>query len=498
MKVVYHPKHISIIPNHNSSKKLLLKRENISNIIENSHEYSVSTEKLKSKRSSYSQNTLKKKGPITVTSYSHDMDKDSPITSGYDKSPHPSNSSVVDKKDYKNLLLTNQEAFHNGIIPINQLTKINTTTTTKPLNYATITTNDKSTKGSNVNLPYEVIETYNGKIPLTLNTNSNQFLLTNNQININNILSPTGSNSNFNVCNSTISSNNRLFSANSSSPKCIICSRVYPSNDMVSTLNCEHKFCIYCLGNYFEYKICNSEINDFTNFKCPVITCPNSFTLEEIEKVLPQTILDYINQGNSGPMKYCITDITNIKIRRKEELITSYSQRNVLDINSNESFYLFSKKKDKNCPDCNDEFLFGRKGLNNYVCLNCLKRYCKFCKKEYTAKHLDKTYNNRCKIYFKIEGEEYFNQLSNKKKHNLSVTYLIFIAYIVISFFLILFGVCFYIRDGIKKCLKIKHSKSFFSLIKLIAFYILYCILLAIVIPVILMSFPYFPLIVSI
>lgn len=494
MKVVYHPKHVSVVSNSKTSKKLLLKRDNISNIIENSHEYSVSTEKLKSKRSSYTQNALKKKDPITVTPYSHDIDKDSSITSEYDKSPHPSNSSVVDKKDHKKLLLTSQEAFHTGIIPNNKITKINTTSTSRPLNYATIPTNEKSTKGSNVNLPYEVIETFNGKIPLTLNTN----LPTGNENNINNILSPTGSTSNFNACNLTISSNNRLFSASSSSSKCIICSRVYPSNGMLTTLTCEHKFCIYCIGNYFEYKICNSELNDFTNIKCPVITCPSSVAFDEIEKVLPQVVLDYINKGNNGPMKYSIEDITNIKIHRKDELLTSYSQRNVLDVNTNENFYLFSKIKDKSCPDCHGEFLFARKGLNNYVCLNCLKHFCKFCKKEYSEKHLDKSYKDRCKIYFKIEGEEYFNQLNNKKKHNLCVDYLIFVAYIVISFFLILFGVCFYIRDGIKKCFKIKHRNSFFSLIKLIAFYILYCISLAIVIPILLMSFPYFPLIVSI
>ena len=466
MKVVYNPKHISVTHNNNRgmTKKYLLKRENISNIIENSHEYSLSTDKFKSKRPS-EQTVNKPNIPYIINSYSEEK-KEAPTMSPLDGTNQNSFNTIgKEKKDSKLLILNQQECF----FPTTQNT-INNTLTTK-VNYITITTNDRSTKGnSNRNLPYETI------------TNTND------------LLSPTNSN---NVCNSTISSNNPLFSPTPSG-KCLICSRVYPSRDIFTTHNCEHKFCIYCLSYYYEYKISNGEINDISQFKCPIIICGFFYTIDELERILSQNITEYFLKGKKGPMKYSIKDINNLRFNRNNEQISSYSQKNVIDVNSNESFYMFTKNKEMNCPLCNGEYLFGRKGLNNFVCLNCLRKFCKYCKKEYKERHLDKASRDRCKIYFKVEDEE-FKKAKKKKKKTICSTYLLSVLYMIVSFVFVLLGTCLYIREGIECCLQMRGKrKGFVSILKSILFYCIYILLLLIVVPLIILSFPYFPLIASV
>lgn len=466
MKVVYNQKHISVTHNNNRgiSTKYLLKRENISNIIENSQEYSISTDKFKSKRPS-EQTQNKANIPYSINSYSEEK-KEAATMSPLDGTNQNSFNTVgKEKKDTKLLILNQQECF----FPTTQNT-INNTLSTR-VNYITITTNDRSTKGnSNKNLPYETI------------TNTNE------------LLSPT--NSNYNVCNSTISSNNRLFSPTPSA-KCLICSRVYPSRDIFTTHNCAHKFCIYCLSNYFEYKISNGEIIDSFQFKCPIVICNFFYTLDELERILSQNIIEYFIKGKKGPMNYSIHDISNLRMNRNNEQITSYSKKNVIDVNSNESFYMFTKNKEMHCPICNGEYLFGRKGLNNYVCLNCLHKFCKYCKKEYKDRHLDKASKERCKIYFKVEDEECI-KAKNKKRKTLCSTYLLIVLYMMVSFCFVLLGTCFYIRDGIESFLQMKRKSNICVLhIKRILFYMIYIFLLLLVVPLILMSLPYFPLIAS-
>ena len=118
----------------------LLKRENISNIIENSHEYYLSTDKLKSKRPS-EQTVNKPNIPYIINSYSEEK-KEAPTMSPLDGTNQNSFNTIgKEKKDSKLLILNQQECF----FPTTQNT-INNTLTTK-VNYITITTNDRSTKG---------------------------------------------------------------------------------------------------------------------------------------------------------------------------------------------------------------------------------------------------------------------------------------------------------------------------------------------------------------
>lgn len=269
-------------------------------------------------------------------------------------------------------------------------------------------------------------------------------------------------------------------------PRCLMCGRVYPNSDVLTTSTCTHKFCVYCLGHYFRYK---SQIGEFdpTELKCPTISCTGTYSYEDLHSYLPD---DSISSGN----KILSSHLQQLKVLQNG--IVSYNEKNIIDINSNEHFYLFSKVKEGICPRCNKDYLFCRKGVSFLVCLGCLGKFCKYCRKEFNDRHLDDAYIGRCKIYFKIDETA---RKKRKKKCEILIIYIQMVLLISISFILCLCGVFCYLDAGIKKITFYNYFKKM-CVIKCFVF-ILYLILITISFAVcgscFLVLFPYFPILIS-
>ena len=126
----------------------------------------------------------------------------------------------------------------------------------------------------------------------------------------------------------------------------------------------------------------------------------------------------------------------------------------MIDINSNENFYMFHGVKEQYCPLCNEESLFSKTGTHFIKCLNCFHKICKHCFKEFNDLHLDIANENHCKIYFRNK-EKYENENNEKL--------LIELLMVIASFYFLFSSDFIYIRNAVKWffCSKGKYNINF-------------------------------------
>ena len=303
---------------------------------------------------------------------------------------------------------------------------------------------------------------------------------------------------------------------------CYICERAYPSYKLYSASCKRHFICRKCFKNYYEERI---EEGD-KKLICSVYKCnaPLDINLNILKFIISKSHYDLLIQNDKKNIKNNEKKVLNInhnfdnndnennnldlinsnlllKLQEKYKInpknntenLKLYTQRHVIDINSNENFFMYFKIKEQFCPICNEECLFSKTGTHFFKCLNCFHKFCKYCFKEFNDLHMDISNENHCKIYYRREEK---NEDDNDNNNCLKI-FLIEILMIIAGFYFLFSGGFLYIKKAIKWffCSSKKNNVNCFLNIIIYFFTIIFFL---ISIPILLITFPYFPIFTSI
>ena len=262
---------------------------------------------------------------------------------------------------------------------------------------------------------------------------------------------------------------------------CIICERTFSIQKLFAS-NCKiHKICRKCIKNYYEDIIEQGE----RNLKCPIYSCKaifKKFILKEIISENHYNLLD----GKPNIFTYSSSYQISSKygfIPKEQEKLKLYTQKHVLDISSNENFFMYNKAKNQFCPKCGEPALFTKIKGHFIKCLNCFHRICKYCMKEFDQNHMDISNEEHCKVYYRIENEV-------NEPRSCFMNYLIQLFFIISSFIFMFIGGFLTIRNGIKWFFCVKNDSKCFLWLIVYFFSIIFFIC---AIPILLILFPYFP-----
>ena len=289
---------------------------------------------------------------------------------------------------------------------------------------------------------------------------------------------------------------------------CFICDQFYLKEKTQTADGCEHTFCQKCGKAFFEEKIEQGDIAS----KCPVYKCPKKIDIEIIKQLVSTKHFcvmegkdpNEINTGNLFRLTNSQTELLKQNYNNyfnKIDAVKLYTQKHVIDINTNESFFIFNKAKEQFCVKCHEPALYGKSGKFIVKCLNCYHTICKFCMKSFTPDHFEITSFNYCKVYFRKRLKKAGGQVNQKSCKNFGLEILISIA----TFFLILLGTYKFISIFLSNalCLDLKtqsHTKakvSFGDIIKIPFFYFFMVLFCTLVTPLIFMLIPYLPVILA-
>ena len=276
---------------------------------------------------------------------------------------------------------------------------------------------------------------------------------------------------------------------------CFICDKISQKFLYYSSGKCLHFFCKKCGKYYYEEKI----EDGLFYFTCPVFFCKCEMSIEIIKKLVSEEHFNSIKENQikinnnsiisdkKNMTKFQLMKNLNENNEDKNNHIKLYSQKHVIDINSNEHFFFYNKSKTNFCPNCKENSLFV-KGGNNYIkCLNCFYSMCKFCLKEYDENHLDISSLGHCKVCFRRKDEKI-------SKNSCIVNFFIQLFLVIISYLLLFIGLFFYIFNFLRICFTCNTKKyinnSFLSFI----IYFISFLIMIIFSPFLLIFIPYFPI----
>lgn len=262
---------------------------------------------------------------------------------------------------------------------------------------------------------------------------------------------------------------------------CIICDKFFKKTNFVSSPDCEHVVCLKCGKYYYEEKIEQGE----TKFKCPKYKCDGEIDVCVIQKIV--STLHYESLIKIRKRQETFDELKDSQIKLQQVKI--YLQRNVIDVNDNELFYLYHNRKFQFCPQCNEYSLYTKSGDHYIKCLNCCCRLCRYCFKQYTMDHMDRESVEHCKVFYRRSEQ-------NIKKKSCIWDYLLQLFFVIASFIMVFIAYYNYIYILLNKlcccCCRQNPKNNICCLIILIPINI---IIFFIGMPLILLSLPYFPII---
>jgi hypothetical protein len=264
--------------------------------------------------------------------------------------------------------------------------------------------------------------------------------------------------------------------------RCIICERKIIYNNIYSCQSKRHKICRRCVKNYYEDIIEQGE----RKIKCPIFYCDSPFDkslLKNIISIHHYNLLDGKPNMISQLTSYHLKENYN-SIYDEKETLKLYTKRHVLDINSNQSFFMFNKAKNQFCSKCNESSLFSKIGGHFIKCLNCFHRICKYCLKEFDEFHMDIGYEDHCKVYYRLEND-------NIEKNSCIYEFLIQLFFVIASFSFLFIGSFKYFKLFFQKIFCVKNYDSWYFWIFVYFFTFIFFICS---IPFLLIGFPYFPI----
>ena len=286
--------------------------------------------------------------------------------------------------------------------------------------------------------------------------------------------------------NTLNSINNKEDIQNQKYEECLFCEKLFIDSEFFENFRCKHFFCSECGQAFYRNLINQGQIK---NYKCPIFSCKSSFSgqfiksltavkFHELKKVDYKRHNNKMNNNKStsigrNPFMKAL-DSKSLFIQNEEFL-----KENIIDINNINNFHKYIKKFVYECPLCKEFSLYGTIKSPYFKCLNCLKKICKYCRKEYDLTHFDKSNKDYCKVFYRI-----------KKIDKENVCFFI-LKYLFLTMFAFLFIMTYFIG-------KLKYSFKIKSITKRILFIILFFLLSIIFTPLSLLLLPYFPIIISI
>ena len=243
-----------------------------------------------------------------------------------------------------------------------------------------------------------------------------------------------------------------------------------------------HFLCKKCAKSFYEERI---EMGAKELF-CPFIFCRKKFSKGEAKKFLSkrhyEILIEEEKNNNLNTLKL-INNNNNIKEMK------NYSENHVLDINNNKIFYNFNKNKNIFCSKCNNQSLFCREKQLFMRCLFCNFEQCKYCFKEYTHDHFDMNSNNYCRIYYRD------SEMDKPPKSCINI-FIKQLLLVFASFFLTIISIWKLSKQMFMNYLfklNEKNNNCIVFYLKMIFIYILTLIIFAILFPVNIIMFPWFP-----
>lgn len=267
---------------------------------------------------------------------------------------------------------------------------------------------------------------------------------------------------------------------------CFICDKYNQRSQTYSTGKCMHFFCRRCGKLFYEEQIEDGIIK----FKCPIFFCKCEMPIEIIKKLVSEKHYNIICDNNikkNNIYKYRNWNYINSENVELNNHIHLYSQTHVIDINSNEHFYMYNKAKINICPKCNKNSLFIKGGNHFFKCLNCFYTMCKFCLKNFDSLHLDITNSNHCKVFFRRKDQKNI-------KNNCVFSFINQLFLIIASYILLFIGLYFYIFNFFQMCFTCNNKKYFNNCFLYFIICFLSVIFLLIFSPFLFLFIPYFPI----
>jgi hypothetical protein len=241
------------------------------------------------------------------------------------------------------------------------------------------------------------------------------------------------------------------------------------------TLSCLHNICDKCIKGYYENRI----ESGYTNLLCPIYICHSRVEIALIKEFISDVHFDRLT--NNIVLHINIPSKSKV-ISKHLNLFKSYLKKNVLDVTDDNSYMIFNKFKDEFCERCREPALFGQMNGNSIKCLNCFAKYCKFCFRETSEDHFDRTANKYCKIFYRKKNAE------NHSSENFMKGFLLAFLTIAFSYFLV-------INNGYFQIYKILPGGNIiFKPFKLVFIFLLFIFWFFITIII----FPFFPIMLTI
>ena len=293
---------------------------------------------------------------------------------------------------------------------------------------------------------------------------------------------------------------------------CFICNRLLFITKLFTPSCNLHHLCRKCAKNYYEGEF---EDNN-TSLKCPQVKCEGKINYEILKNIISEghrKIYERNNNNNDINHNNDDEDKIDKNIEMKDKLIPGnkdttrnkflyfdfkdksenlklYSQKHVIDINSNENFFMYNKSKDIYCPSCYMPSLFTKTNTHFIKCLNCSYKICKYCLKEYNDKHLDIKLEEHCKVYYRREAD-----YSNDR--NCFIKYLLQLFFVFAMFYLSFIGIFFTVLKIFKVLFFFNGERNIGYYTKMVFIIFLSLVCSIICYPVIFIFHPFFPYIVS-
>ena len=265
---------------------------------------------------------------------------------------------------------------------------------------------------------------------------------------------------------------------------CSICEQDFQISSLFVAECQTHFLCKKCTKNYYEDLI----ENGIKEMLCPFIKCRQPVYSESLEKIISKEHFNIlINNKKNNKETQNKFYFTKLKSTIDNEHLKLYTKKHVIDINSNKNLYNYNYAKEVYCPDCYTNSLFSKTNTFFYKCLNCGVKICKSCFKEFNEKHMEPTNIDHCKVYYRTDENE-------KKDLKLCYNFSLQLFFVLACYYLCFPGTFLILRNIFFYLFCIKNKRNIFLYLLAYLFTIIFFI---IVIPFIVLFYPYFPSIIA-
>ena len=258
---------------------------------------------------------------------------------------------------------------------------------------------------------------------------------------------------------------------------CQICEHTLPISRLFSPGCNQHYLCKKCAKIYYEDLI----ENGIREMCCPLNKCRKPVNLEDIKEIISEEHFKKLTQNLDKNGKNLL--FAKLKTDTMQETLELYTEKHVLDVDTNKKFFNFNSMKGDYCPHCNKDTLFNKSNLHFFKCLNCEKKICRYCLKLFSNDHLDLMNPNHCKVYYRYND-------NLESKNNYCLKYLLELFFVLASFYLSFVGAFLIIKKMFYNIFNMKDNKN---CIKYTFLYLFTIICFFIVIPIIFIFFPVYP-----